>query len=57
MGLQSSTYYSDAVKKQLDDGKPLEEVEVDFRLTVIKPLHAQWLLDMYKFFTTARVPR
>ena len=27
---------------------PLEEVEVDFRLSILKPLHAQWL-NMYNF--------
>ena len=34
--------------------KPLEDVDVDFRLTVIKPLHAQWLVDMFNSFTTQK---
>ena len=34
-------YYCKEVKKQLDSGKQLDEIEVDFRL---KPLHAQWLI-------------
>ena len=52
MRKQFIVYYSSAVKQQLDSGKLLEEVDVDFRLTVIKPLHAQWLVDMFNFFTT-----
>ena len=45
-------YYSTSVKQQLDDRKQLEDVEVDFRLTVIKPLHARWLVDMFNFLTS-----
>ena len=37
------TYYSDAVKQQLESGTKLEDVEIDFRLSVLKPLHAQWV--------------
>ena len=32
----------------------LEDVEVNFRLSVIKPLHAQWLVNLYNFFSTER---
>ena len=38
------TYYSSAIKQQLDSGKQLEDIEVDFRLSVLKPLHAKWLV-------------
>ena len=34
------------------DGKDLENIEVDLRLNVIKPLHAQWLINMYNYFST-----
>ena len=46
------TYYSEAVKRQLDSGVELEDVDVDFRLSVLKPLHAQWLVNLYNFFTS-----
>ena len=46
-------YYSDCVTKQLESGKSLDDIEVDLRLTVVKPLHAQWLVDMYNYFSTA----
>ena len=29
----------------------LEDVDVNFRLTVLKPLHAQWLVNMFNFNT------
>lgn len=34
-------------------GKGVKDIEVDLRLTVLKPLHAQWLVDMYNHFSTA----
>ena len=34
MKKQFVTYYSSAVKQQLDSGKQLEDIEVDFRLSV-----------------------
>ncbi len=43
------TYYSDTVKQQLDLGKSLDDVEVDFRLTTM-----QWLVDLYNFCTTTK---
>ena len=49
---QFSEYYCGEVKQQLDSGKPLAEIEVDFRLTILKPLHAQWLIALYNQFTS-----
>ena len=43
-------YYSDCVAKQLKSGN---DIEVDLRLTVVKPLQVQWLVDMYNYFSTA----
>ena len=39
------------MQQQLRSGVKLEDVEVDLKLTVIKPLHAQWLVNMYNYFT------
>ena len=47
------SYYSNEVS-QFDSGKELNDVEVDFRLSKIKPLHAQWLIDKYNYFTTEK---
>ena len=46
------SYYSSVIQKGLNEGKALEDIEVDVRLTVIKPLHAQWLVNCYNFFST-----
>ena len=45
-------YYSTSVQ-QLQSGKSADDIEVDLRLTVIKPLHAQWLVSIYSYFTSS----
>ena len=45
-------YYSNAIKEQLDSGKELDGIDVDFRLSTIKPIHANWLVSMYNYLTT-----
>ena len=47
------SYYSGVIQEGLDAGKALEDIDVDLRLSVIKPLHAQWLVKIFNFFTTS----
>lgn len=51
---QFVTYYSCSAQEQLQKGRKLEDIEVDLKLTVIKPLHAQWLVSMYDHLTGQR---
>ena len=46
-----TAYYSLSVKQLLESGKILEDVDVDFWLTVIRCLHAHWFMIMFNFFT------
>ena len=36
-----SAWYADQISKQLNEGVKIDEVDVKFRLTTMKPLHAQ----------------
>ena len=40
------------VSKQLADGVVLEDVQINLRLSVLKPIHAGWLVDVYNHMTT-----
>ena len=40
------------IKNQLSIGKKIEEVDIKFTYTTIKPLHAQWLVEFYKEMTS-----
>ena len=51
---QFSKYYCNAVKTQIDSEKQVDETDVDFHLTTLKPLHAQWLISLYDHVTSER---
>mgnify|MGYP007024294226 CR=1 FL=1 len=40
-------WYADRVADQLTRGIIAQNVKVDIRLSVVKPLHAQWIVDLY----------
>ena len=48
-----TTWYSQEVQRQLDSGTSFEDIEVDLRMSVIKPLHAGWLVALYDYLTGA----
>ena len=50
---QFTEYYAAAVKEQIDSGKQLDDIEVDFHLSIMKPLHATWLIALYNYMTTS----
>ena len=54
MRKQFVTYYSEIVRHKLENGESVEDIEVDLRVTAIKPRHAQWLVSMYNFFTSSK---
>ena len=45
-------WYSFQVSKQLAEGVMLENVQVKLNLTILKPIHAGWLVDFYNHMTT-----
>ena len=40
-------WYTIQISLQLDEGKSLQDITVPLQLTQIKPLHAQWMVDLY----------
>ena len=42
------------IAKQLDSGKPMDEIEVKLQLSTLKPLHAQWIVDIYNYLTSEK---
>ena len=43
-----SQWYSSQIMKQLDDRKELRDISIDLKLSKLKPLHAEWLVELYK---------
>ena len=44
--------YSGQVSKQMEDGKPPEDIEVDMKLSVMKPLSAKWIISASDYLET-----
>ena len=40
-------WYANEVKKQLDEGIEVYEVNVPLKLSILKPIHGHWLLGLY----------
>ena len=40
-------WYGDQVKSELDKGKKIEEIDISMKLSILKPLHEKWLIDLY----------
>ena len=49
-----TNWYSGQVSKQLADVIELENVDVKLRLSILKPIHAGWLVDLYNHMTTSK---
>ena len=45
---QFTAWYSAQIHTQLDSGVALDDVDVDMRLSVLKPIHTTWLVSMFK---------
>ena len=46
-------WYSDQVIRALDEGKDIKDVEISLNLSIAKPLHAKWLIEMYNHMTSS----
>ena len=44
---QFTHWYAGNIEKGLREGKEVEDVKVDIRLSAIKPIHAKWLVDVH----------
>ena len=47
-------WYRKQVEEALSHGKKVEDIEIKFYLTVIKPLHATWLMEFYNHITSEK---
>ena len=48
---QFTNWYSAEIQKQMQSGTTTDEIEVDLRLSVLKPLHARWMVSLYNHLT------
>ena len=50
---QFTSWFSAQIQSQLDSGMVLNDVDVDLRLSVLKPIHATWIVSMYNHLSSS----
>ena len=53
MNDQFTSWYSAQIQSQLDSGMVLDDVDVDLRLSVLKPIHETWIVSTYNHFSSS----
>ena len=48
-----SDWYANQITNALDEGQELDSIDIELKLSIIKPLHAQWIMEMYNAMTSA----
>ena len=48
-----NSWYAQQISDELESGKPLEEIDIKLRLSALKPLHLAWVVDFYRYTTSA----
>ena len=48
-------WYSKETGKQLEENVPIEDIEIKLKVSVLKPLHASWLMEAYNHLTSSAV--
>ena len=46
-------WYNRFIIDQLDSGKSVGSIDIPLKMSVLKPLHAHWIIDLYNYFTTS----
>ena len=47
MKAKFNAWFAEQLRTQLEAGTALEDIDIKFLLTVMKPLHAGWLISCY----------
>ena len=45
-------WYSSSISKQLEEGKQIKDIDVEFKLSILKPLHTKWINELYDYMTS-----
>ena len=52
--MKFSQWYFKQIQDALDSDKAIEDIEIKVPLSVVKPLHGCWLIEMYNELTSVR---
>ena len=49
-----TAWYSKELRKEPETGKDLDDIDIKLTLTVLKPLHVSWLVDLDDYLTSQK---
>ena len=49
-----SDWFTRQINAGLENGQELDDIEIDYPLSVLKPLHPKWLISFYNYMTTTK---
>lgn len=52
-----SLWYSNQIIESLQKEKPLEQINVELKLSILKPLHAGWIKELYNYLTSGEATK
>ena len=52
MSRNFNSWYSDQISLQLEKRVPIDKIDIKLRLSLMKPLHAEWITNFYNHMTT-----
>ena len=47
-------WFAQKVDEGLEEGKELEDIDIKFTLSALKPLHASWICELYDYLTSSK---
>ena len=47
-------WYSDQVIRALEEGKDIKDIDITLKLSIAKPLHTKWLIEMCNHMTSSK---
>ena len=47
-------WYSQKIWKELESRKELNDIDIKLTLTILKPLHASWLINLHNYLTSQK---
>ena len=46
-------WYAKQIVNTIDDGTAVENIDIKMKLSVMNPLHASWIIDLYNYMTSS----
>ena len=46
---EAQSWYTNEIVEQMQQGKKPHEIKVDVRISIVKPLHAKWIVKFYDY--------